>query len=170
MNYKSELKGITIIAAASENNVLGKNNDLIWKIPEDLMRFKKMTTGHAVIMGRKTFESMSKALPNRRNIIVTRNKKFFAENTEICYSIKEALSLVKDDPQPFIIGGGEIYSQSMEFADIIELTRVHHDFDGDTFFPEIPNHKWELILKERISSLTPEDLSWSYLRYKIKKL
>ena len=170
MNYKSELKGITIIAAASENNVLGKNNDLIWRIPEDLMRFKKMTTGHAVIMGRKTFESMSKALPNRRNIIVTRNKKFFAENTEICYSIKEALSLVKDDPQPFIIGGGEIYSQSMEFANIIELTRVHHDFDGDTFFPEIPNHKWELILKERISSLTPEDLSWSYLRYKRKKL
>ena len=170
MNYKSELKGITIIAAASENNVLGKNNDLIWRIPEDLMRFKKLTTGHAVIMGRKTFESMSKALPNRRNIIITRNKKFFAENTEICYSIKEALSLVENDPQPFIIGGGEIYLQSMEFANIIELTRVHHDFDGDTFFPEIPNRKWELILKEKISSMTPESLSWSYLRYKRKKL
>jgi|TARA_Y100000992_G_scaffold49919_1_gene29317 dihydrofolate reductase len=169
MSYKSQPKGITIIVAASENNVLGKNNNLIWRIPEDLIRFKKLTTGHSVIMGRKTFESMPKALPKRRNIIITRNKKYFAENAEICYSIEEALSLVKNDPQPFIIGGGQIYLQSMDLANLIELTRIHQDFDGDTFFPEIPSNKWELISEEKISALNSEDLSYSYLTYKRKK-
>ena len=93
MINKFKNRVITIIAAASENNVLGKNNSLIWQIPADLIRFKKLTTGHAIIMGRKTFESMGRALPNRRNIIVTRNKNYQAENIEICHSIKEALYL-----------------------------------------------------------------------------
>ena len=169
MSYKSQPKGITIIVAASENNVLGKNNDLIWSIPEDLIRFKNFTTGHSVIMGRKTFESLPKALPKRRNIIITRNKKYFAENIETCYSIEEALSLVKNDPQPFIIGGGQIYLQSIDIANIIELTRVHKYFDGDTFFPKISSEKWELISEQKISASNSKDLSYSYLTYKRKK-
>jgi len=166
MINKFKNRVITIIAAASENNVLGKNNSLIWQIPADLIRFKKLTTGHAIIMGRKTFESMGRALPNRRNIIVTRNKNYQAENIEICHSIKEALYLVRNDSQPFIIGGGEIYSQSMDLADVIELTRVHSQFDGDTFFPQISDNKWKLIKEQNSDTLTPENLNYSYLTYK----
>ncbi len=158
-------KGITIIAAAAENDALGKDNSLIWHISEDLQRFKKLTSGHAIIMGRKTFESMPRALPNRRNIIVTRNKDYLAKDAEVCSSIENALSLVKDDIQPFIIGGGEIYRQSMALAECIELTRVHDEFDADTFFPHIPETKWKLITEEKKSKSKTNNFSFSYLTY-----
>tara|TARA_B110000003_G_scaffold143466_1_gene144674 strand:+ start:56 stop:622 length:567 start_codon:yes stop_codon:yes gene_type:complete len=158
-------KGITIIAAASENDALGKDNSLIWHISDDLQRFKKLTSGHSIIMGRKTFESMPRALPNRRNIIVTRNKGYLAKEAEVCSSIENALSLVKDDMQPFIIGGGEIYRQSMALAERIELTRIHDVFDADTFFPNIPETKWKLINEEKQSKSNTNNFSFSYLTY-----
>lgn len=161
-------KGVTIIAAAGENDALGKNNKLIWCLPEDLKRFKKLTSGHSVIMGRKTFESMPKALLNRRNIIITRNKNYSAEGAEVCSSIENALSLVKEDLQPFIIGGGEIYRQSMALAEQIELTRIHKEFDADTFFPNIPETKWKLTSEVQHPKSTTDSLSFSYLTY-IKK-
>src|SRR6056300_41081 len=105
MSDSNSSKEITLIAAASENNVLGKDNQLIWHLSEDLKRFKQLTLGHAVIMGRKTFESMPKALPNRTNIILTRNKNYKAENALVAHTIEQALSFTGEDIKPFIIGG-----------------------------------------------------------------
>lgn len=143
---------ITIIAAAGENNELGKNNDLVWHLPNDFKRFKQLTTGHHIIMGRKTFESFPKPLPNRTHIIITRNKSYqpvFPKESEskviLVNSMKEALEKSGGDSQPFIIGGGEIYEIGMDYADKIELTRVHANFTADTFFPAIPSEEWKII-------------------------
>ena len=139
---------ITIIAAAGQNNELGKDNDLVWHLPNDFKRFKKLTTGHHIIMGRKTFESFPKLLPNRIHIVISRNNSYKAEGVIVVKSLNEALKAVKDDAQPFIIGGGEIYNLGLEIADKIELTRVHKNFEADTFFPEIPLENWQLIHEE----------------------
>ena len=139
---------ITIIAAAGKNNELGKDNDLVWHLPEDFKRFKKLTTGHHIIMGRKTFESFPKPLPNRVHVVITRNMNYHPEGAIIVHSMSEALEISKDDEQPFIIGGGEIYKLGLEVSNKIELTRVHENFEADTFFPEIPMEKWELIQEE----------------------
>ena len=140
----SKERAITIIAAISENRVLGKNNKLIWHLPEDLKRFKHFTFGHSIIMGRKTFESLPKALPDRHNIVVTKNKEFSAEGVTVCHSLVEAINASGDDLQPFIIGGGQIYHQAIELADKIELTiksldaisSIYSCFNG----PELPMH------------------------------
>ena len=139
---------ITMIAAAGTNNELGRDNDLVWHLPDDFKRFKALTTGHHIIMGRKTFESFPKPLPNRTHIVITRNKDYSHEGIIVVHSLQEALDAVVDDDQPFIIGGGEIYAQGMAVADKIELTRVHGTFDADTFFPEIPSDAWELSQSE----------------------
>ncbi len=139
---------ITIIAAAGLNNELGKDNDLVWHLPDDFKRFKKLTTGHHIIMGRKTFESFPKPLPNRIHLVITRNKNYNPEGVIVVHSMEEALEIAKNDEQPFIIGGGEIYNIGMKFAAKIELTRVKNTFEADTFFPEIPSEKWELVSEE----------------------
>jgi dihydrofolate reductase len=162
---KSEL---TIIAAASTNNVIGFDNKLIWNIPKDLKRFKELTQGHSVIMGRKTFESLPSPLPNRRNIVVTRNKDYSPEGIEVFSNIEDAIDVCKDDLQPFIIGGGEIYSQTINLVDKIELTRVHKDYQGDAFFPDIPMDKFELD-SELVNYLDDDsNTKYSFLTY-IKK-
>ena len=162
---KSEL---TIIAAASANNVIGFNNKLIWNIPKDLKRFKELTQGHSVIMGRKTFESLPSPLPNRRNIVVTRNIDYSPEGIEVFSSIEDAIYVCKDDLQPFIIGGGEIYSQTINLVDKIELTRVYKDYQGDAFFPDIPLDKFELA-SELVNYLDDDsNIKYSFLTY-IKK-
>lgn len=159
---KSEL---TIIAAASANNVIGFNNKLIWNIPKDLKRFKELTQGHSVIMGRKTFESLPSPLPNRRNIVVTRNKDYSPEGIEVFSSIEDAIYVCKDDLQPFIIGGGEIYSQTINLVDKIELTRVYKDYQGDAFFPDIPMDKFELT-NELVNYLDDDSSTkYSFLTY-----
>ena len=156
---------VTIIAAISENGVLGRDNKLIWHLPEDLKRFKQLTSGHAIIMGRKTFESLPKALPNRHNIVISKNKNFSAEGITVCHSLKEALEACRGDSQPFIIGGGQIYQQALELADRIELTKIHKSFDGDVFFPEIDSQLW---LLENENQLENSHFKYSYLTY-IKK-
>jgi len=139
---------ITMIAAAGTNNELGKDNDLVWHLPDDFKRFKLLTTGHHIIMGRKTFETFPKPLPNRIHIVITRTKNYQKEGATIVHSLQEALEIAKEDDQPFIIGGGEIYNLGMEYADKIELTRVQGTFDADTFFPEIPESQWQLTNEE----------------------
>ena len=139
---------ITIIAAAGSNNELGKDNDLVWHLPKDFKRFKKLTTGHHIIMGRKTFQSFPKPLPNRVHIVITRNTDYHPEGAIIVHSMSEALELAKNDSQIFIIGGGEIYKLGMKIADKIELTRVNSSFEADTFFPEIPSDDWKLSSEE----------------------
>ena len=133
-----ENRELTIIAAVSINNVIGNNNKLIWKLSNDFKRFKNLTTNHSVIMGRKTFESLPNPLPGRDNIVITRDTNYSKPNIQVCSSIEDAINLTKIDTQPFIIGGGEIYTQTINIVDRIELTRVHEEFDGDAYFPEIP--------------------------------
>jgi dihydrofolate reductase len=166
MNDVNSSKEIILIAAAAENNVLGRDNKLIWHISEDLKRFKRLTEGHSIIMGRKTFESMPKALPKRKNIVLTRNEEYKAENALIAHTVEEALALAEDDPTPFVIGGGEIYSLFLSKADTIELTRVHKSFEGDAFFPEIKSDEWELIFSKENQSNDNKNLRYSYLTYK----
>ena len=161
-------KELTIIAAASINNVIGHDNRLIWNIPKDLKRFKELTQNHSVIMGRKTFESLPYPLPNRINIVVTRNTEYYNDGIIICKSIKEALNHCKNDPQPFIIGGGEIYSQTIDIADKIELTRVYKNFEGDAYFPEIPHDKFKLINDDKHEVIDGQNIKYSFLTY-IKK-
>lgn len=161
---------LTMIAAAAENNALGKDNDLIWHISEDLKRFKRLTTGHAIIMGRKTFESMPKALPNRTNIVLTKRKDYQAKGAEVVHTVEDALELVKEDVQPFIIGGGQIYSLFMPLCDRIELTRVHHEFEADVYFPDIDLNEFEVIAEEYVSKTEEQPYNYTYLTYKkIKK-
>lgn len=145
---------ITLIAAASENNALGKDNDLLWHLPDDFKRFKKLTTGHHIIMGRKTWESFPKPLPNRTHIVITRNKGYKAEGAIVVHTLEDALAYAKDEPHTFIIGGGEIYALGLDVATHIELTRVHGTFEADAFFPEIDPRLWEL--KERVTHDTDD--------------
>lgn len=159
---------LTIIAAASINNVIGNNNKLIWNIPKDLIRFKELTLNHTVIMGRKTFESLPNPLPNRLNIVVTRNTDYSYKGVTVCKSIDEALTHCRNDSQPFIIGGGEIYSQTIDIVDKIELTRVHKEYKGDAFFPEIPQDKFKLIKDESHVNEGNDKIKYCFLTY-IKK-
>ena len=136
---------ITLIAAAAENNALGKDNQMIWHLPDDFKRFKQLTTGHHIIMGRKTFESLPGILPNRKHVIITRQEGYVAEGCIIVNSLDAALLASQDDDEVFIIGGGEIFTQSMEIADKIELTRVYANSpEADAFFPEIDSATWNL--------------------------
>ncbi|MBT8257098.1 MAG: dihydrofolate reductase [Bacteroidia bacterium] len=136
---------LTIIVAAGENDAIGKDNQLIWHLSDDLKRFKSLTSGHHIIMGRKTFESFPKPLPNRTHIVITRQTDYqVPAGVIVVNSFTDALEKAKGDPKPFVIGGGEIYSQAMPYAQKIELTRVHHSFEGaDTFFPKIDSSIWK---------------------------
>ena len=156
---------ITLIAAASENNIIGKDNKLIWHLSDDLKHFKDLTKGHFVIMGRKTFESMPKALPNRTNVIITRKTDYKAENAIVVNSLEKALKIAENDNQPFIIGGGEIYKLSIEIADRIELTRVHTTIEGDTSFPEINLEKWQEVKRDKRLKDEKNEYDFSFLRY-----
>jgi dihydrofolate reductase len=153
---------IKIIVAMSENRVIGNNNELIWKLSSDLKRFKELTTGHPVVMGRKTYESIGRPLPNRRNIIITRNSEYEVEGCEVVSSLEEALLLTNNDC--FIIGGGEIYKQSLEIADKIYLTVVHKDFEGDTSFPEL-NETWAKIDVKDFTSDDKNEYDYSFIEY-----
>ena len=156
---------ITIIVAASENDVIGNNNKLIWHLSKDLIRFKNLTKGHHVIMGRKTFESMPKALPNRTNVVITRNKNYTAENITVVDSLENALKVCKDDPQPFIIGGGEIYRIGLTYAKRIELTRVYHNFEGDTTFPQIDKNIWKEVKNIKMFDIENHNYNFSFITY-----
>lgn len=138
------VNNLTMIVAAGENNEIGKNNDLIWHLRDDLKRFKALTSGHHIIMGRKTFESFPKPLPNRTHIVISRQLDYqVPEGVLVVNNLEDAVALAKNDAQPFIIGGGEIYKLAMPYASKIELTRVHSNFDADTFFPKIDMTQWK---------------------------
>lgn len=140
---------ISLIAAVSKNNVIGFNNKIPWNIYEDRIHFKKQTTGHFVVMGRKTFETLKNDLPDRKIIVLTRNKNYKAQNVLVCYSWDEIFSLIDiNSEEIFIAGGGEIYSQAINFADKIYLTKINATFEGDTFFPSIDKKSWKIINKE----------------------
>lgn len=135
---------ITMIAAAAENNALGKDGNIPWHLPDDFKHFKQLTTGHHIIMGRKTWESFPRPLPNRTHIVITRDLNYKAENAIVVHSLEDALAYSKDEKQVFIIGGGEIYTLGMDYATHIELTRVHNEYEADAFFPTIDTNIWKL--------------------------
>jgi len=158
---------LIIIAAAAENNALGIDNDLPWHLPDDFKRFKMLTTGHKIIMGRKTLESFPKALPNREHIVVTRDRTYSPKfPCVVVHSLEEAITLTKGDAKAYIIGGGEIYQQSLSFATHIELTRIHATFEADTFFPELDLTQWELIEEAHHPKDDRHLYDFTYLTYR----
>ena len=154
---------IKIIVATSRNRVIGNDNTLIWHLPADLKNFKRLTTGSAIIMGRKTYESIGKPLPNRRNIIITRDENYKVDNCEIVNSLEEALLICFENC--FIIGGGEIYKQVLPIADEIYLTLIDEDFEGDTYFPEIKEEEWFEVSKEYFEPDEKNKHKYSFIKY-----
>lgn len=153
--------------AFDENRVIGKNNTLIWHLPADLKRFKALTTGHVIIMGRKTFESIGKPLPNRTTIVISRQADLQIEGVIIAHSVEEAIlkakSITREDI--FIVGGAEIYALSLALADQILVTQLHDIFEGDAYFPEIPSTSWEITEKERGVTDEKNAYQYSYITY-----
>ncbi|MFC3197025.1 dihydrofolate reductase [Parapedobacter deserti] len=135
---------LSIIVAAAETGAIGKDNQLLWHLPNDLRFFKQTTTGHAVIMGRKTYESVGKPLPNRRNIVVTRQRDYAIEGAEVVNTLDEALGRSMNEEEVFVVGGAEIYKQALPLAERIYLTRVHATIEGDVYFPEPDENEWRL--------------------------
>jgi dihydrofolate reductase len=160
---------LTLIAAAAENNALGKDNELLWHLPDDFKHFKDLTSHHFIIMGRKTFESFPKPLPNRTHIIITRQEEYDAPASCIVVnSLEKALDLVTEQEESFIIGGGEIYHLALPFADKIELTRVHATVEADAFFPAFDEKEWEVVREEFHDKDTRHQYPFTFLTY-IKK-
>lgn len=160
---------LTIIVAAGENDAIGKHNKLIWHLKDDLKRFKKLTSGHHIIMGRKTFESFPKPLPNRTHVVITRQTDYqVPKGVIIVNSLEDAIKVAKNDTQPFIVGGGEVYKQAMDIADKIEITRVHHEFEADTFFPKIDSTIWKEVNNVFHKKDKDHEYEFSFLTYKRK--
>jgi dihydrofolate reductase len=157
---------ISIIVAIAENWAIGKNNDLLWHIPADLKRFKTITSGHPVIMGKRTWESLPpRPLPNRRNIVITDIPGEKIEGCEMAYSINEALAICSPDEENFIIGGASVYRQFLPFAGRLYLTLVRKSFDADVFFPEIDFSHWKLVSKEDFHPDEVNDFAYSNETY-----
>jgi len=158
---------ISLIAAIGRNSELGKDNTLLWKLPADMKHFKEITTLHAVIMGRKTFESIGKPLPNRKNIVITRDVNYKNSEVEVAHSLSEALDLVgNNNEEIFIIGGGELYKQTMPIADKLYITHIDaEDSNADTFFPEIIPIVWNEILHKEYQKDEKNPFNYTFSVY-----
>ena len=156
---------ISIIVAVAQNGVIGGGNQLLWHISEDLQRFKRITSGHPVIMGRKTFESLGRPLPNRHNVVITRRKDYTPDGVTVVGSLDEALSLFPEEQEVFITGGGEIYRQAMPVADKLYLTIVCRDYEGDTHFPAIDQAVWKKVFSERHENGKNYPYPFEYIDY-----
>jgi len=152
---------LTIIVAADLDNGIGIDNTLPWRLPEDLAHFKRLTTGHPIIMGRKTFDSIGRPLPNRRNIVVTRNAEWRHDGVEPVMSLDDARTLVVGDAQAFIIGGAQIYRQALAFADQVVLTRVGGSFECDAHFPSLPESEWQETARE--DHVSADGLAYAFI-------
>lgn len=139
---------ISLIVAIDENKAIGKDNQLLWHLPNDLKFFKKTTSGHTIIMGRKTYDSIGKPLPNRRNMVITRNKDLKIEGVEFYTSLREAIQNSKSENEVFVIGGSEIYNQALPLSNKIYLTQVHHKFEADTYLESLNLSDWEVVKQE----------------------
>lgn len=160
---------ITMVAAVDQNNSLGKEGKLLWHLPHDMRRFKKLTTGHPIIMGRKTFETLPNPLKNRTNIILTRDENYEAKDCIVVHNMKAALEAAKSaegNEEICIVGGGEIYKLGMDYADKIELTLVHHKFEeADAFFPELDYSKWALLTDRYHTTDNFHQYDFTYFTY-----
>jgi len=164
------MKNISIIAAIGKNNELGRNNELLWHIPEDMKRFKRITSGHAVIMGRKTFHSINnKPLLNRRNIVLTKDTSLYFPNIEMVHSVDEALELVKLESEVFILGGAAVYEQFLPFTHKMYLTKVHREYDADAFFPVYDESDWHVIERKDIVGDEQSGVDYSFVTLEKRK-
>ena len=161
---------LSIIVAKAKNNIIGKNNSLIWHLPEDLKHFKETTTGHNIIMGRKTFESIGKVLPNRKNIVFSQNPDFKVkdENVEVVHSLLQIQDLIEGKEEAFVIGGAMIYNLLMPYVTKMYVTEIEKDFEGDTFFPKINSEVWEEISREKGPEDSENKFEYEYVTYKRK--
>ena len=161
---------LSIIVAKAKNNVIGKNNELIWKLPEDLKRFKQLTTGHTIIMGRKTFESLGRVLPNRKHIIFSQNPDFKVndENVEIVHSMLQIQEYIENEEENFVIGGAMIYNLLMPYVTKMYVTQIDKEFEGDAFFPRIDENTWEVVEKSEVMEDENSHLKYEYITYKRK--
>ncbi len=154
---------LSIIVAVASNGAIGKDNDLLCYLPGDLKRFKELTSGHTILMGRKTWESLpKKPLPKRKNVVVTRDENYVAEGAVVVHSIEEALKECDAASENFVIGGGEMYKLLLPQCNRLHLTRVHHDFEADVFFPELNFDEWKLIDKTDIQPEGDNPYAFSY--------
>lgn len=153
---------LSIIVAKSKNNVIGKDNKLIWHLPEDLKRFKTLTTGKTIIMGRKTFESLGRVLPNRKHVVLTKNLEFTVDNemVEVVHELQDLKKYIDSPEECFVIGGGIIYNMLMPYANKIYATVINENFDGDTYFPVINENEWKIEKIEQ--GLKNEDNPYDY--------
>jgi len=161
------IKIVSIIVAIAENNAIGRENKLLWHISADLKRFKQITAGRTVIMGKNTFFSLPKRpLANRRNIVISDHPDDSFPGCEMAYSIQEALGKCEAEHENFIIGGASVYRQFLPYAQKLYITRVHKSFDADTFFPEILSSEWEIIEVENVMNDPQNDFTYSFLTYR----
>jgi dihydrofolate reductase len=157
---------LSLVAAVARGGVIGRDNAIPWRLREDMERFRALTTGHAVVMGRRTWESLPerfRPLPGRRNVVVTRNAEWQAEGAEPVGSLEEALELLADEPRVFVVGGGELYAAALPFADELLLTEVDLQIEGDAFFPEVRSDEWREA--EREPRVADNGTSFSFVRY-----
>lgn len=157
------MKNLSIIVAIANNRVIGLNNTLPWHLPEDLKRFKALTMGHHIIMGRKTYESLGRLLPGRTTVIVTRNPHYRIEGAQIAHSLEAALDMASGDAEPFLIGGAELYKAGLPLANKLYLTEVHADFVGDAYLSEIEMAEW--VETARSTHTSQNGLAYSYVEY-----
>lgn len=168
---------LSLIAAVAKNGVIGGGNTLLWSLPADMKHFRDTTSGHTVIMGRKTYESIGRPLPNRRNIVITRDANYMKEGIDVVNSLEEAIRFVtlehgkefeenQDEVEAFIIGGGEIYKQAIDKAQKLYITEVHQDFKGDTLFPEINRSMWREVHRVNYESDEKNNIPYSFVEYK----
>ena len=161
---------ISMIAAMGQNRVIGKDNDIPWHLPDDFQYFKKTTEGHYVLMGRKNYESLPpkfKPLPNRPNVVITRNESYDAPGTEVVNSLEGAIEIARknNEEEVFIIGGGEIYKLGLAYADTIYLTEINGEFEGQTIFPEFDKSEWKEISREHHSTDERHKYSFDFVIY-----
>jgi dihydrofolate reductase len=157
---------LSVIVALAKNRVIGLNNTLPWHLPEDLKRFKQLTMGHHIIMGRKTYESLGRLLPGRQTVIVTRNPDYKVDGAIVVHSLEQAMSVSSADSEAFLIGGAELYQQSLPLAKRLYLTMIDAEFEGDAYFPEIELDHWDLL--EQQDLISQQGWAFHYLSYQRK--
>ena len=161
---------LSIIVAKAKNNIIGKDNKLIWHLPEDLKHFKNLTTGHTIVMGRKTFESLGKPLPNRKHVIFSQNPDFKVndENVEVVHSLLQIQDLIEGKEEAFVIGGAMIYNFLMPYVKKMYVTEIEKDFDGDAFFPSIDEEIWREVTREKGLKDENNNLDYYFVTYERK--
>lgn len=162
------MQTLALIVATANNGVIGVNNTLPWHLPEDLKRFRALTTGHHIIMGRKTYESLGRLLPNRTSVIVTKNPEYQVTGALIASSLDAAIKMCQGDDSPFIIGGATLYQSALALVDTLHITKIDLNVDGDAYFPEIDLQVWQLISQE--PHVSADGLSYQYLTYTKKPI